>query len=210
MTLARARILKGEPPSNTPAGATLVGAAHEVPLPMGRRVAADVALAHEEAARILANARARAAEIAAAASETAAGEARQAETAKLAAAFLALRDEEARRAERDLDRIVHLAKLLAERLLGETLRLEPARIAEIAAVAIEEARGARRVRVDASPEDIPHLRQALGAVCETLDVQQDPSLGRGSLVVHTDIGRIDARLEPQLARLAAALREALS
>jgi flagellar biosynthesis/type III secretory pathway protein FliH len=28
-------------------------------------------------------------------------------------------------------------------------------------------------------------------------------------VIHTDLGRVDARLEPQLTRLATALREAL-
>ena len=37
----------------------------------------------------------------------------------------------------------------------------------------------------------------------------EPSLPRGSLVVHTDLGTIDAQLRPQLDRLAKALREAM-
>ncbi|MBX3204681.1 MAG: hypothetical protein KF764_06400 [Labilithrix sp.] len=128
---------------------------------------------------------------------------------RLAAGFLALRDAEARRTERDVDRVVVLAVLLAERLVGEALRVEPARIAELAASAIHEARGARRVRIDASPDDVAALDEALGALGQSADVQPDPTLRRGSLVVHTDLGRVDARVEPQLARLAAALREAL-
>ena len=65
------------------------------------------------------------------------------------------------------------------------------------------------MRVDASPDDVDALGEALGAIGQSADVQADPTLPRGSLVVHTDLGRIDARLEPQLTRLAQALREAL-
>ena len=91
---------------------------------------------------------------------------------------------------------------------GHVERMRP-RIAELAASAIHEARGARRVRIDASPEDVAALAEALGAVGQNADVQPDPTLERGSLVVHTDLGRVDARLRPQLTRLAEALREAL-
>jgi flagellar biosynthesis/type III secretory pathway protein FliH len=41
------------------------------------------------------------------------------------------------------------------------------------------------------------------------EVVSNPDLGRGSLVVVTDLGRIDARLAPQLARLAEAVRDAM-
>jgi flagellar biosynthesis/type III secretory pathway protein FliH len=40
-------------------------------------------------------------------------------------------------------------------------------------------------------------------------VNADATLTRGSLVVHTDLGTIDAQLRPQLDRLAKALREAM-
>ncbi len=100
--------------------------------------------------------------------------------------------------------------LLAERLIGEAIRVEPARIAELASAALQETRGGRTVRIEANPDDVAALATAaFGSVEHVADIQPDPTLPRGSLIVHTDLGRIDARLEPQLARLAVALREAL-
>ncbi|MBX3205570.1 MAG: hypothetical protein KF764_10915 [Labilithrix sp.] len=230
MTLQRARVIKGAFSDKADDHArhldpTRVGRVEAVPHaqaprpmagPVGaaaaaraRRIAGEVIEARAEAGRIVAAAREEANAVVAAAAAAAASEAREAEVARLAAGFLALRDAEARRAERDVDRVVELAVLLAERLVGEALRVEPARIAELAASALHEARGARRVRIDASPDDVAALYEALGALGQSADVQPDPTLRRGSLVVHTDLGRVDARLEPQLARLAAALREAL-
>ncbi len=224
MTLQRARVIKGALPVDPADGhggrldPTRIGAPVP-PAPRGamaapdaaraRRIAREVLEARAEAERILAEARRQAeAVVASAAAEAAAG-AREKEVARLAAGFLALRDEEARRADREVDRVIEVSVLLAERLVAESLRIEPARIAELAASAIHEARGARRVRIDASPEDVAALAEALGAVGQIADVQPDPTLERGSLVVHTDLGRVDARLRPQLTRLAEALREAL-
>jgi flagellar assembly protein FliH/type III secretion protein L len=230
MTLQHARVIKAAFPeqrANDPAGRQLdptrFGDVSPVPVPRGaaaparetaevaraRRIAGEILAARAEAERIVADARQQAEAVVAEAAAAAAAEAREKEVARLAAGFLALRDEEARRAERDVDRVIELAVLLAERLVGEAIRVEPARIAELAASAIQEARGARRVRIDASPDDVVALTEALGAIGHTAEVQPDATLHRGSLVVHTDLGRIDARLEPQLARLAAALREAL-
>ncbi len=237
MTLQRARVIKGAFPVEAPVhqvGAldpTRFGApvppavaaplpaqasAAPVPAPAGaaaaaraRRIAREVLEARDEAARILEEARKQADAVVTSAAAAAAAEAREKEVARLAAGFLALRAEESRRAERDVDRVIELSVLLAERLVGEALRVEPSRIAELAASAIHEARGARRVRIDAAPEDVAALEQALGAIGQVADVQPDSTLRRGSLVVHTDLGRVDARLEPQLARLAEALREAL-
>lgn len=202
MTLERARVIKGAFP-DAKASETVA------PPARARRIAGEVIEARAEAARIIAAAQKEAATVVASAAATAANEAREQEIARLAASFLALRDEEARRPERELDRIVELAVVLAERLVGEALRVEPSRIAELAASAIHEARGALRVRIDASPEDVDALVRALGDIGQSADIQPDPALQRGSLIVHTNLGRVDARLAPQLARLAAALREAL-
>lgn len=202
MTLERARVIKGAFP-DAKASETVA------PPARARRIAGEVIEARAEAARIIAAAQKEAAAVVASAAATAANEAREQEIARLAASFLALRDEEARRPERELDRIVELAVVLAERLVGEALRVEPSRIAELAASAIHEARGALRVRIDASPEDVDALVRALGDIGQSADIQPDPALQRGSLIVHTNLGRVDARLAPQLARLAAALREAL-
>jgi flagellar assembly protein FliH/type III secretion protein L len=205
MTLQRARILKGALPLDE--RATSAPTAREVA--MARRIPGEILAARAKAERIVAEAKAQAAAAMAAAASEAAAEARAKEVARLAAGFLALRVEDERRAERDLDRTVELAVLLAERLVGEALRIEPGRIAELAASALDEARGARRVRIEASPDDVSALGDALAALGPIAEVEPDPGLRRGSLVVHTDLGRVDARLEPQLARLANALREAL-
>ncbi len=206
MTLERARVIKG---AFADADITRPAPIAHDAARSGRRVPREIVDARAEAARIVDEARTKAEQILSAVREEAAREAREAETARLAASFLALKREAEERAERDLDRTVELATLLAERLVGEGLRLEPARIAEMAASALAEARGARRVRIDACPDDVEPLRQALAAVGHEAEVHADGELARGSLVVHTDLGTIDARLRPQLARLAAALREAM-
>jgi flagellar assembly protein FliH/type III secretion protein L len=209
--ISRARVIKGD--ATPDADATTPGdATTNVDVGTGvraRRVAAEILAAREEAAKIVAEACARAAADATSVATAAATEAREQEVARLAASFLALRADEAQRAEREADRLVELAVILAERLVGEAIRVEPARIVTLAAAAIDEARGAGSVRIDACPEDVPALREALGDVARITKIEADISLGRGSLVVHTDIGRIDARLETQLAALSKAVREAL-
>ena len=139
-------------------------------------------------------------------------EARAQLEAELSAKFLALHAREERRAELDIDRTVKLAVLLAERLLGTELETRPERIAEMAQAALREARGARRAVIEAAPLDAEALRTNLSQLefpPECLEVRSNADLSRGSLSIHTDIGTLDARLNPQLERLAAALHDAL-
>ncbi|HEY8078509.1 MAG TPA: FliH/SctL family protein [Labilithrix sp.] len=204
MTLARARVIKApvrvDDSTRTSDEARL----------LARRIPADVMDARAEAERIVAKAREDATAIAARAGEEAAREAREREIAKVAAEILAVRTAEERRAEREIDRTIDLAVLLAERLVGEAIRVEPERIAALATEALRETRGARRVRMEASPEDAPVLERVLAnAGVTTAEVVANAELARGALVVQTELGRVDARLKPQLARLAAALREAM-
>lgn len=194
--IARARVLRGQ--------------AVPVPAVGPRRIPGALVDARAEAERIVAEAQAEAKRAVEGAVEEATREARERETARLAASWLALRQREEASAAGQQDRLVAVATALAERLLGESLRIDPVRIAELAVTAMQEARGARAVRIDASPEDVTALREALGVLGESAQVHEDTTLGRGSLVVHTDLGKIDARIEPQLARLATALREALA
>jgi type III secretion protein L len=209
MTLQRARVIKGAFRDDSSTETTATAASPDPHLLRGRRIAAEVLEAKAEAARILEAARTEAEALRVSVAKTAADEAREHEVARLAAQFIALRDEDNRRALRDVDRTIEVAVVLAERLIGEAIRVEPSRVAELAAAAIEEARGARRVRIDACPDDVAALGEALGAAGSSAEIAADPTLPRGSLVVHTDLGRVDARLQPQLGRLAAALREAL-
>lgn len=194
MSLERARIIKG---SNA---VTSVGGASPL---KAQRIPREVMDAKAEAEKIIAGAEARAV----AAVEKASAEAREREVAKLAAQVLAIREADERRAERDVARTIEVATLLAERLIGEALAVDPKRIAELATSALEQTRGAKRVRIDASPADVEPLRAILGELGQIADVQADDSLGRGSLVVHTELGRVDARLTPQLERLAEVLKK---
>ena len=194
------------PPDPAPSVRTIQRVARE-------RIEAREAAAHtiedarRAAAAIVEEARAKAASVA----QTAAREAAEAEQAKLAAQFLALRAREERSAEQQLDRTVELARVLAERLLGESLRVDHETVAKLARQALGEARGARTVRIEAHPDDVAALEKhvALLNVAQVASIVSDATLQRGSLRLHTDLGTIDADLRPQLERLAAALRDAL-
>jgi flagellar biosynthesis/type III secretory pathway protein FliH len=140
-------------------------------------------------------------------------EARADAAAKVAARALALRHHEARADERGLDRSVELARLLAERLLGESLRVAPEQVIALAKQALSEARGARRIGLVAHPDDARILEQslpALGLDPTTAHVRADANRARGNLRIETEIGVLDAELAPQLERLALKLRESLT
>jgi len=133
--------------------------------------------------------------------------------AKIAAHAIALRQNEARADERALNRSVELARLLAERLLGESLRVAPEQVVALAKQALSEARGARRIHLVAHPEDaqiLEHSLPALGLDPSTAQVRVDPSRARGNLRIETEIGVLDAELAPQLERLSLKLRESLA
>lgn len=183
------------------------------------RVARAEVAARLEAEVILEGAREEAEDIVALARKQAGGaradaerEARESVHAELAAHYLALRQAEETRAENDLDRAVSLAVVLAERLLGEALEHNPDHVAALARQALAEARGARRAVIEANPLDADALTRHLDSVGmsrDAIEVRRAPDLARGSLRVHTNLGTLDAKLTPQLERLAAALRDAL-
>jgi flagellar biosynthesis/type III secretory pathway protein FliH len=188
--------------------------------PLRARIVPEaVVLASDRAAEIVARAEARArailgeAEAAAAAlHERTRKEARDAALAELAAHALRLARNEAAADERATARLVDLARLLAERLLGEALRLEPGHVVALARNAIAEARGARLIRIVAHPDDAAELERALaeGGLERVSAVVASSERSRGSLRLDTEIGTLDADLAPQLDRLAAAVRASLS
>ncbi|HWZ93215.1 MAG TPA: FliH/SctL family protein [Polyangiaceae bacterium] len=192
----------------------------EKTLPRGQVVRREVLLAAERAERLLAGAQERAAHIVNDAERAAAelrlraeAEGRADAAAKVAARALALRHHEARSDERELARSVELARLLAERLLGESLRVAPEQVIALAKQALAEARGARRICLVAHPDDARILEQslpALGLDPSAAQVRADESRARGNLRIETEIGVLDAELAPQLERLALKLRESLT
>ena len=182
------------------------------------RVAREEVEARVTAERVLREARAAAEAIVAEARACTTGavaraaqEAREEADAQLTARWLALRQREQAAMQRDPDRVVAVAVVLAERLLGASLALDPARIADLARAVLGEARGARRAVIEAHPLDAIELRQLLTDALDlqSIEVRSDEALARGELRLHTDLGTIDARLAPRFERLAAALRDAL-
>jgi len=192
----------------------------EKTLPRGQVVASAVLDANDRALSLLQAAEGRAAAIVAEAERAAAelrlraeSEGRANASASIAARAIALKQHEARADERALSRSVELARLLAERLLGESLRVAPEQITSLAQKALGEARGARKIVVVAHPEDAQILAislPALGLDAGTTSVRADASRTRGNLRIETEIGVLDAELAPQLERLALKLRESLS
>ncbi len=184
----------------------------------GRIVVRDVLEAHEEARVIVDAAKRAAAQIEADARaeaersrEALRAELRAEGDARIATALLAVRAEDEQRADRDLARLVETAVVLAERLLGEALALEPSLIQAMAQAALTEARGARRVIFEANPLDASALQaqlHALGLPSDGVSVESRDDLARGDLVLRTDLGTLDARLKPQLQRLADAVSRA--
>lgn len=174
-------------------------------LDAAERARAIVARAEGEARTLLERARAEAAALKA----NAAAEARAEVTAVFAARELAFAAREQQAPERRFDDLIALARLLAERLLGEALRADPSRIAALARQALTEARGAKRVTFVAHPEDAPLLEQALarGELDGVASIVADAARTRGNLRLETNLGTLDAELAPQLERLAAKLRE---
>ena len=215
MTLPRGRVLRSEDGI----------AFKELPLPSandlpsGRTVTREVVDASERARAIVADAEERAKALLEQAAlqagdvrVRAAAEGRADGVATVAALALTLSAREARSDALALERTIELARLLAERLLGEELRLDPARVTALARQALSEARGARRARILAHPEDAALLEQSrgeLGLDPAALSVAADPSRARGSLRLETDIGVLDADLAPQLDRLTEKLKRTL-
>jgi len=186
--------------------------------PRAAIVPASVVDAAERARGIVERAEARARELLAQAESDVArlrasvtAEARAAAVAELAAHTLELARREAEADVRATERLVELARLLAERLLGEALRLEPRHVVSLAESALSEARGARSVILVAHPDDAPELERALerGELERVTRVVRNPERARGSLRLETEIGILDAGLAPQLDRLAVALRTSL-
>ena len=126
---------------------------------------------------------------------------------------IALRRHKAQLASRVHEDSVAMARLLAERLLGEELRLDPSRIAALARETLREAAGARQAVIAACPEDAEHLRanfDNMDTLLESVSIEDDATLPSGTLRVETELGAIEADLGRQLDRLAAQLRKLLS
>jgi flagellar biosynthesis/type III secretory pathway protein FliH len=164
---------------------------------------ADAILADAEAA---ARARASEAERAAAMLRVEAEEeGRREGNAKVAALIAATRAERDRALGEARREIVTLAIAVAKRLVGDAVERDARVVESIARDAIERARGSSRLRILVAPADAPALAALASAHLIPLEVEPDPTLGRGDCVVRADVGTIDARLDTKLAAFLDAL-----
>jgi flagellar biosynthesis/type III secretory pathway protein FliH len=196
------------------------GVASEPPgAPRARIVTRPVAEARAEAARILARAREEAQLILARAESTTndlivqqQARARADALCLVVGEALELRKRQTELERHALDRSIGFATLLAERLLGEELAQSPERVRALARQALKEAAGARHAVLAAHPRDALELRSGLAGVATLLDsieIEDDETLGRGQLRVETELGVIEADVRGQLERLAAQLKKLL-
>jgi flagellar assembly protein FliH len=131
---------------------------------------------------------------------------------RLAAHWLVLEQRQQEQDAASIERTVGIARVLAERILGEQLRLEPELIVALARRALDEARGARQILLGAHPDDASSLEAHLGVLGfdpGAVTVVAMPTLARGSLRIETELGVLDGELSPRLDHLTAMVREQL-
>jgi len=164
-----------------------------------RRAAAD------EAAGMVAAARAEAEAIRAEARARGRGEG-LAELERLRAELEAARERALADAEPELRA---LALAVAGRVIGRAVEAEPVAVA-VAERALRRARLRRRLTLRAHPGDLGALGEALPrlralAAPGELALAEDATVGRGGVRLETEAGEVDARVETQLEALAAEL-----
>jgi flagellar biosynthesis/type III secretory pathway protein FliH len=114
--------------------------------------------------------------------------------------------------EAAIDRLVSLSRILAERLLGTALDLQPETIVALAHGVLSEARSAERIHLYVNPSQLAVLESATSVFDPEGRVHRisgDPALGAGDVRLETELGTVEARLGAELDRLAQRLRGAL-
>ncbi|HXT94971.1 MAG TPA: FliH/SctL family protein [Polyangia bacterium] len=131
--------------------------------------------------------------------------------AEAAVALAAARAEAARIVEAAEPLALAVAARMAEKIVGRAVALAPETMAEIAGEALAACRpGSGAVRVRVHPDDLPAVETRRAALtarapAAALELVADEAVGRHGCVIETPQGRLDARLETQLAALERAL-----
>ena len=193
------------------------------PLTANRRIVRRAVVdAGAEAAAIVAAARAAAARVfaeAEEASERIAADARDAGYAEglalwndaILGALCARQDYLARSEEA----VLRLAVRIAEKIIGEQLRLDPATIVKIVREALQSAPRQHRLELQVNPADaalvsarMETLLRAATFRMPEIDVIGSAAVAPGGCVILSELGRVDARLHTQLQTIERLLLEA--
>lgn len=111
--------------------------------------------------------------------------------------------------------IVELALAVAGRILQREIERDPEALIGVLVGALQRVRGAGTVTVKVAPSGVAVLAQADEVIdrtelgIDTLTVVADPALGPGDVVVETEHGLVDARIDEQLDAMRRSLGEVL-
>ena len=103
--------------------------------------------------------------------------------------------------------LLKLAVRIAEKLVGQELRIAPDAVAGIVREALRSVRRAESLVIQAHPADAVILNERISALrnpagmAREIEIAPNASLARGDCIVESDIGIIDARLDTQLKNL---------
>jgi len=106
--------------------------------------------------------------------------------------------------------MLRLSVRVAEKIIGEELKLRPETIVEIVRQVLKGARPGKHLTIQVNPADAQQVRdhiaslQAPGATSE-IEIVASASVLPGGCVIESELGIIDARLETQLKCLEDAL-----
>lgn len=115
--------------------------------------------------------------------------------------------------EAEQSSVVTLACDVVLAVLGRESSLGVEVVRDVTKQALSRVRRARRVVLKVSPHEIDGVRAAMqawlpaGMTPDVLDVESDPSVRAGGVIVETELGRLDARLDVQLAAIRRALAQ---
>jgi flagellar assembly protein FliH len=97
---------------------------------------------------------------------------------------------------------------LARQVLRTELQQRPELVAQVAAEAVNAVMlSARHISVQVHPQDLPLVAEGAAEALEARGarLQANPAVERGGVMVHSDVGAIDARIASRWAQAAAAL-----
>jgi len=113
------------------------------------------------------------------------------------------------------EEIFELALLIGTKILHTELRMHPEVILSVVRHVLDRAVGWGESVVHVNPEDRSLIEEHLAELNEAAEgvsvirLEADPAISRGSCVLHSNFGEVDARLERQHDEIEAALRAAM-
>lgn len=111
--------------------------------------------------------------------------------------------------------IMRLAFAIAEKILAREIEQNQEATLPVILAALQEVRDQEKINIMVAPDDyetVLHLKRDLQAVIggeKSLTITPDPTLSRGSCFVETMNGKLDARIDTQLAILKKTLQDVL-